>query len=62
MDRMLQFFEMNAGEDVDVSVSYKVLAEDIVRGIPSSPERTIALRKLLEARDATMRAIIFEER
>ena len=29
--------------------------------MPHNPERTIALRKLLEAKDAAVRALIFEE-
>jgi|ERR1051325_1663562 hypothetical protein len=30
-------------------------------GLPRSPERTVALRKLLEAKDAAVRAIIAKE-
>ncbi len=32
------------------------LAEKIVENLPRNPERTVALRKLLEAKDAAVRA------
>jgi hypothetical protein len=34
------------------------LAERICAEIPSGPERTVALRKLLEAKDAAVRAVL----
>lgn len=34
------------------------LAEDIVHRIDAGPERTVALRKLLEAKDAAVRAAL----
>ncbi len=37
------------------------LAEEIVRTVPRSAERTVALRKLLETRDALMRAVIVRD-
>jgi hypothetical protein len=37
------------------------LAMQIVDGTPRNPERTVALRKLLEAKDAAVRAILFKE-
>ena len=36
------------------------LAEKLVRELPRNPERTVALRKLLEAKDAAVRAFIFK--
>ncbi len=39
-----------------VSAPFAILAEDIVRNLPRNPERTVALRKLLEAKDAAVRA------
>jgi hypothetical protein len=43
-----------------VSSRFTVLAQDIVRELPRNPERTVALRKLLEAKDAAVRARIFK--
>jgi hypothetical protein len=34
------------------------LAEHVVETLPRNPERTVALRKLLEAKDAAVRALI----
>lgn len=31
-----------------------------VDGLPRNPERTVALRKLLEAKDAAVRAVLFK--
>jgi len=42
----------------DVSMPFAVLAETIVDAVPRNPERTVALRKLLEAKDAAVRAVI----
>ena len=39
-----------------VSAPFGLLAEQIVRDLPRNPERTVALRKLLEAKDAAVRA------
>jgi hypothetical protein len=41
-----------------VSLPFGQLAEDIVRILPRNPERTVALRKLLEAKDAAVRAML----
>ena len=35
------------------------LAAHIVNTLPSNPERTVALRKLLEAKDCAVRALIY---
>lgn len=40
----------------EISASFAVLAELLVAEIPRNPERTVALRKLLEAKDAAVRA------
>lgn len=42
----------------DVSRPFGELAERIVTDIPRNPERTVALRKLLEAKDAAVRAFL----
>lgn len=39
-----------------VSEPFARLADDVVRTLPRNPERTVALRKLLEAKDAAVRA------
>lgn len=39
-----------------VSVQFAHTAEFIVTTLPRNPERTVALRKLLEAKDAAVRA------
>ena len=43
-----------------VSAPFGELAERIVRELPRNPERTVALRKLLEAKDAAVRAHLFK--
>jgi hypothetical protein len=45
----------------DVSRLFSVLADHIVATLPRNPERTVALRKLLEAKDAAVRASIAQE-
>jgi len=62
MDRMLQFFEYkHLPEHLQaVSKPFGELAKQIVETLPSNPERTVALRKLLEAKDCAVRALICE--
>jgi hypothetical protein len=42
-----------------VSMRFGVLAHEIVQTLPRNPERTVALRKLLEAKDCAVRALLF---
>lgn len=44
-----------------VSAPFGELAEDIVEKLPRNAERSVALRKLLEAKDAAVRALLFKE-
>ena len=44
----------------DVSKSFSDLAHHLVVNLPRNPERTVALRKLLAAKDAAVRAAIME--
>ena len=44
-----------------VSIPFCELATLIVVDLPRNPERTVALRKLLEAKDAAVRAAIYKE-
>lgn len=41
-----------------VSRPFGELAQKIVATLPRNPERTVALRKLLEAKDAAVRALV----
>jgi hypothetical protein len=44
-----------------VSRPFGELAEQIVRDLPRNPERTVALRKLLESKDCAVRALLYVE-
>lgn len=44
----------------DVSRPFGEMAERITTTLPRNPERTVALRKLLEAKDAAVRALLFK--
>jgi hypothetical protein len=41
-----------------VSRPFGEMAESVVSTLPRNPERTVALRKLLEAKDAAVRAYL----
>lgn len=43
-----------------VSKPFSDLADELVRNLPANPERTTALRKLLEAKDCAVRAQLFK--
>ncbi len=45
----------------EVSKPFGELAKTIVETLPRNPERTVALRKLLESKDAAVRARLFKE-
>jgi len=45
----------------EVSEPFAAMAERIIETLPRNPERTVALRKLLESKDAAVRALIFKE-
>ncbi len=62
-DRMMQFFQYAHLPDSlqHFSKPFCELAEWIVRALPQNPERTVALRKLLEAKDAGVRAAIYKD-
>jgi hypothetical protein len=61
-DRMLQFFAYAhlPAKLRDVSRPFGELADLIVATLPANPERTVALRKLLEVKDCAVRAVLFE--
>lgn len=45
----------------EVSEPFAVLAYQIATHLPRNPERTVALRKLLEAKDAAVRTRLMKE-
>jgi len=61
-DPILQFFAYShLREDLQVvSKPFGVLALEIVADLPRNPERTVALRKLLESKDAAVRAAVYK--
>ena len=60
MDRLLRWFEFGQLPPhlQAVSKPFGELARHVCDTIPSGPERTVALRKLLEAKDCAVRAMI----
>lgn len=61
-DPILQFFRH---EHLPIHLSlvsrpFGELADRVVKTLPHNPERTVALRRLLEAKDAAVRASIYE--
>jgi len=59
-EHILQFFTFAhlPGELAEISRPFAELAHGLVMSLPRNPERTVALRKLLEAKDAAVRAFI----
>lgn len=62
-DRMLQFFvyEHLPEHLQNASKPFCELARRIVDEYPMNPERTVTLRKLLEAKDAAVRTLLYKE-
>lgn len=61
-ESILQFFSYThlPATLQEVSKPFFSLALDIAKNIPRNPGRTVALRKLLEAKDAAVRAYLFK--
>ena len=61
-DQMLQFFayEHLPAHLQEHSKPFSALAHELVRTLPRNPERTVALRKLVEAKDCAVRARLFK--
>jgi len=59
-DHIMQFFAFAhlPPHLAAVSAPFCDLANKIVAELPRNPERTVALRKLLEAKDAAVRALV----
>lgn len=62
MDSLMQFFAYAhlPAHLQAISKPFGELAEHIVATLPQNPERTTALRKLLEAKDCAVRAQLFK--
>lgn len=62
-DHILQFFAYAhlPPHLQTVSKPFGDLAQQIIETLPRNPERTVALRKLLEAKDAAVRALVAKE-
>ena len=60
VEHILQFFAFAhlPPHLAEVSRPFGELADRIVATLPRNPERTVALRKLLEAKDAAVRALV----
>lgn len=61
-DPMLQFFAYaHLPQHLqNVSQPFGDLAQQLVNTLPRNPERTVALRKLLEAKDCAVRALLYQ--
>lgn len=59
---ILQFFAFeHLPESLQlVSAPFHDMAHEVIMQLPRSPERTVALRKLLESKDAAVRAKLFK--
>ena len=62
-DRMMQFFAYAhlPAHLQAVSKPFGDLAQQIVDTLPNNAERTAGLRKLLEAKDCAVRALLYKE-
>jgi len=59
---LMQFFKYEHLPDhlAVVSCKFYELAQSVAALLPRNPERTVALRKLLEAKDCAVRAVLFK--
>lgn len=62
VDSLMQFFSYNHLPEAlqPFSMPFAQMAEWIIKTLPRNPERTVALRKLLEAKDCAVRARLFK--
>lgn len=63
VEPMLQFFNYSHLPEKmqGISKGFSIQAHGLVKTLPRNPERTAALRKLLEAKDCAVRASIYVE-
>lgn len=59
---ILQFFRCDhlPVDLQEVSRPFQALANATIMALPRNPERTVALRKLLESKDAAVRAALYQ--
>ena len=62
MSYLMQFFEYKHLPEVlqEVSAPFGELAQSMNEALPNNPEKSTALRKLLEAKDCAVRAQLFK--
>jgi hypothetical protein len=62
-DPLMQFFVYGHLKPVQAATSapFGDLADWVVENLPRNAERTVCLRKLLEAKDCAVRATLFDE-
>ena len=60
IQHILQFFEYDQmhPSQAMIGIHFHDLAHEAVKYLPAGPELTVCLRKLLESRDAAMRALV----
>jgi hypothetical protein len=61
-DDIMQFFQYAhlAPDQRRIAKGFHDFAEQVVRHLPVCPERTVALRKLLESKDAAVRSTLWK--
>jgi len=61
MPKLFAYGHLEREDLLAVSKPFAELAERVVALVPAEPERTVSLRKLLEAKDAAVRAVAIPE-
>lgn len=56
--RYFEFAHLSHGHLKIVSEKFYILAHDLDQSLPNGPEKSTALRKLLESKDAAVRAAL----
>lgn len=61
IEPLVQFFSFNHLPEhlQKISAPFAGMAFEIVKNCPKNPERTVALRKLLESKDCAVRSVLF---
>ena len=59
-EHIMQFFTVSHLPEhlQKVSKPFALVANEMISTLPRNPERSVALRKLLEAKDAAVRAVV----
>jgi hypothetical protein len=62
MKQFLQFFRTDnlPAAAVPSGKAFFELATQLIRDLPANPESTVAMRKLMEARDCAVRSVLFK--